>query len=105
MVGASGPGVAGANWPGTFNAALRSRPGSSGLGLAVCHRILEQHGGLIAVESRPGYGATFRLRLPRNAATRAGHSSQGSSEHLPERPPTNSSAHVAVSATASGAQL
>jgi hypothetical protein len=34
----------------------------------VCRRILEQHGGSIEAESRPGHGATFRLHLPRNGA-------------------------------------
>lgn len=101
----TGPGIAEGDLPRIFDAGFSTRPGSSGLGLAVCHRILEQHGGSIAVENRPGYGATFRLRLPRNAATGAGHSSEGSSEHLPEHPPENSSAPVAVSAAASGAQL
>ncbi len=52
--------------PRIFEAGFSTRAGSSGLGLAVCRRILEQHGGSIAVESRPGRGATFRLRLPHN---------------------------------------
>jgi two-component system sensor histidine kinase FlrB len=65
----TGPGIASDDLPRIFDAGFSTRPGSSGLGLAVCRRILEQHGGSIAVESRPGYGATFRLRLPRHAAS------------------------------------
>jgi two-component system, NtrC family, sensor kinase len=36
----------------------------TGLGLATCHRIIEQHGGEINVASIPGEGATFIVRLP-----------------------------------------
>jgi signal transduction histidine kinase len=35
-----------------------------GLGLPICNRIVANHGGTIAVNSRPGEGATFRIRLP-----------------------------------------
>lgn len=65
----TGPGIAPADLPRIFEAGFSTRPGSSGLGLAVCHKILEQHGGAITVESRAGHGATFRLRLPRWSAT------------------------------------
>jgi signal transduction histidine kinase len=36
----------------------------SGLGLALCRRLVESMGGQIAVESRFGHGATFRFTLP-----------------------------------------
>jgi len=39
------------------------RPGS-GLGLAIVRRILEAHGGDISVNSVPGQGSTFKVRLP-----------------------------------------
>ncbi|MDI9433324.1 MAG: HAMP domain-containing sensor histidine kinase [Planctomycetota bacterium] len=41
----------------------------SGVGLAFCKRVVDAHGGAISVESHPGEGATFRVRLPQAAST------------------------------------
>ena len=60
----TGSGIPEGDLPRIFDAGFSTRPGSSGLGLAVCRRILEHHGGAIAVENRPGYGASFRISLP-----------------------------------------
>ncbi|MCU0515186.1 MAG: ATP-binding protein, partial [Anaerolineae bacterium] len=38
--------------------------GGSGLGLAIVQKVIEQHQGSIEVESEPGAGSLFRVRLP-----------------------------------------
>ncbi len=50
-----------------FYRADRARPrdrGGSGLGLAIVEGIVQEHQGSIEVESTPGKGSTFTLKLP-----------------------------------------
>jgi two-component system, sensor histidine kinase FlrB len=101
----TGPGIAPDDLPRIFEAGFSTRDGSSGLGLAVCHRILEQHGGAIAVDSRPGCGATFRLRLPRNGATGATPSLEHLPQHLPEHSPENTAEVSFTQVSESGVDL
>ena len=48
----------------------RARYDGSGIGLAICRRIAERHGGTITATSSPGQGATFTVTLPLTHAAR-----------------------------------
>jgi signal transduction histidine kinase len=60
----SGEGIEPANLAQIFEPFFSTKLGGTGLGLALTQQIVVEHGGSIAVESRPGQGTTFTVRVP-----------------------------------------
>jgi len=64
----AGPGVAARDRERIFEPYVQAgesrKAGGLGLGLAICRRIVEAHGGRIGVEPRPGGGSRFAFTLP-----------------------------------------
>lgn len=59
-----------------FDAFYSTRPGGSGLGLPTTRKIIEAHGGSVRIDSEPGKGSQFIVRLPNQRTA------------PPDRPPT-----------------
>jgi two-component system sensor histidine kinase KdpD len=63
-----GPGVAPGDRARIFEPYVQAdadgRSGGLGLGLAICRRLVEAHGGTIGVRERQGGGASFHFTLP-----------------------------------------
>jgi len=57
----TGPGVVCGGEAKIFEAGFSTRAGSPGLGLTVCRKIVEQHGGTLEAANGAGGGASFRL--------------------------------------------
>ncbi|MHC1697938.1 MAG: nitrogen regulation protein NR(II) [Geobacteraceae bacterium] len=60
----SGPGILSEETEKIFEPFFTTKEGGTGLGLAITRKIIEGHGGSITVESKPGSGAVFYIRLP-----------------------------------------
>jgi len=60
----TGPGIAPQLLPRIFEPFVSSKETGLGLGLAVCRRVAEDHGGSLTAQNRPEGGACFVLRLP-----------------------------------------
>lgn len=59
-----GEGIEPKNIDTIFNPFFTTKPEGVGLGLAICSKIVDQHGGKITVESERGKGSVFRVFLP-----------------------------------------
>ncbi|MEA2660277.1 MAG: two-component system, LuxR family, sensor kinase FixL [Candidatus Binatota bacterium] len=62
----TGPGIPLEICDRLFDPFVTSKPKGMGMGLSVCQRIVQAHGGTIEVDCGDGAGATFRVRLPRH---------------------------------------
>jgi two-component system sensor histidine kinase PilS (NtrC family) len=66
----TGPGIDQEDKNKIFNPFYTTKTGGTGLGLAIVYRIIEDHHGTITVESGPGKGTKFLIRLPMYEETR-----------------------------------
>jgi signal transduction histidine kinase len=60
----TGPGIPAETLPNIFRPFFTTKGHGTGLGLSLAKRIVEDHGGQIAVSSKPGQGCTFTILLP-----------------------------------------
>ncbi|HUK87005.1 MAG TPA: ATP-binding protein [Terriglobales bacterium] len=60
----TGRGIPAEHLPNIFRPFYTTKRQGTGLGLSLARRIVEEHGGRVEVESAPGQGARFILRLP-----------------------------------------
>ncbi len=60
----SGPGMDAETAAHVFEPFYTTKANGTGLGLAIVRQAAEAHGGSVEVDSAPGEGATFRVRLP-----------------------------------------
>ena len=66
----TGSGIPKSRIPKVFEPLFTTKATGIGLGLALSRMLVERHGGAIEVESEPGRGSTFTVRLPMNAKER-----------------------------------
>jgi len=59
----SGVGIPEQDLENIFNPFFTTKKDGSGLGLSISHQIVQEHGGYMLVESRPGEGTTFLIQL------------------------------------------
>ena len=63
----TGEGIAAQDLGHIFEPFYSTKPAGTGIGLALVHRVVQDHGGDIDVQSRPGAGSAFTLTLPPHA--------------------------------------
>ena len=61
----SGGGVPAGEEEKIFEEFYTTKERGTGLGLCIARRIAQEHGGDIVLENRPGEGATFVVRIPK----------------------------------------
>jgi len=76
----TGVGISEENLDKMFQPLFTTKAKGQGLGLAVCKRLVEAHGGKITVESEPRKGAAFTVEIP----SRSESQSVKTLQHLPQ---------------------
>ncbi|MFN5582338.1 ATP-binding protein [Gemmatimonas sp.] len=64
-----GPAIPPEVLPHVFEFFYSTKAGGTGIGLALCQRIMDEHHGTISIDSQPEQGTTLTLTLPATAAT------------------------------------
>jgi two-component system sensor histidine kinase HydH len=82
----NGPGIKPEDRGRIFEIFYSTRGGGTGLGLPIAARIMEAHGGTISVESEPGKGARFILKLPRRHLADGAPTGSATALAAPSRP-------------------
>jgi signal transduction histidine kinase len=59
-----GPGIPPEQRNKIFNLYYTTKSNGTGMGLPIVYQIVRAHGGEVSVESRPGEGTLFRIRIP-----------------------------------------
>jgi signal transduction histidine kinase len=67
----NGPGITPKNLKHLFEPFFTTKPvgKGTGLGLSISYSLIARHGGSISATSKPGEGATFRIKLPAGSST------------------------------------
>jgi len=60
----TGAGISTENFSHIFDTFFTTKKNGTGLGLAISRRVVEEHNGVIDVQSQAGQGSTFTIRLP-----------------------------------------
>jgi PAS domain S-box-containing protein len=67
----SGPGIPAEALDRVFEPFFTTKPAGMGMGLAICHSIIEAHDGELWAGNNPGGGAVFHFRLPQRKGNQA----------------------------------
>lgn len=67
----TGVGIEESDLENIFNPFFTTKKEGSGLGLSISHQIIQEHGGHMVAESKPGEGTAFFINLPAKLSTRA----------------------------------